>query len=76
MAGLTAFEFARAVQDTCHHSELVVSYEVQLLKTDWDRRPFSPQPISTNAEVERFLAALGKNLFNPFYPWLKICGGG
>ena len=31
MAGLTAFEFARAVQDTCHHSKLVVSYEVQLL---------------------------------------------
>ena len=31
MAGLTAFEFARTVQDTCHHSKLVVSYEVQLL---------------------------------------------
>jgi hypothetical protein len=44
MAGLTAFEFTRAVQDTCHHSELVVSYEVQLLKTDWDGRPFSPNP--------------------------------
>lgn len=31
MADLSAFEFARAVQDACHRSELVVSYEVQIL---------------------------------------------
>lgn len=31
MARLTAFEFARTVQDICHHSKLVVSYDVQLL---------------------------------------------
>jgi hypothetical protein len=31
MADLTPYEFARAVQDACHHSALVVSYDVQIL---------------------------------------------
>lgn len=31
MADLTPHEFARAVQNACHHSALVVSYDVRIL---------------------------------------------
>ncbi len=31
MAGLNAFEFARSIQDICHQSTRVISYDVQIL---------------------------------------------
>ena len=31
MAGLNAFEFARSIQDVCHESTRVISYDVQVL---------------------------------------------